>query len=244
MPVILGSNGDEFRTFVADKPEHSRLLPGRIPWLRHRSAYLAETACQSRMWKAVNVEAMADAMLRGGHAEVWTYRFDWDEAPAIPFLRPDLSLGAAHGMEMAFVFRDIQGELDLFKIFTPFNRTGRRQVASAMADAWVSFAREGQPSAGWTRRSLVSQAPDSLVFDSESGGSTAMKPVRESVDDIKRALFNDASLSPRLRCQIYARVFVWNPLFAEHAAISEYERWRQELRVQDAVEAFRPMIPI
>ena len=65
-------------------------------------------------------------MLAGGHADVWTYRFDWDEAPAIPFVRPDLLLGAAHAMEMPFVFRDIAGEFDLFKVNTPFNRARPR----------------------------------------------------------------------------------------------------------------------
>lgn len=70
-----------------------------------------------------------DAMLAGGHTEVWAYRFDWDEAPAMPFVRPDLLLGAAHAMEMAFAFRDTAGELDIFGVNTPFNRAGRAVLA-------------------------------------------------------------------------------------------------------------------
>jgi para-nitrobenzyl esterase len=99
VPIILGSNRDEFRTFLADKPEHSRMLFGKVPVLRDRAAYLAQSSVLSRAWRVHHVDAAADAMLAGGHADVWTYRFDWDEAPAVPFIRPDLLLGAAHGME-------------------------------------------------------------------------------------------------------------------------------------------------
>ena len=35
-------------------------------------------------------------LFASGHSEVWTYQFDWDEAPAVPVLRPDLLFGAAH----------------------------------------------------------------------------------------------------------------------------------------------------
>ena len=94
VPVILGSNRDEFKTFSADKPEYSRLLLGKLPMLRDRRAYQVEMKYLSLAWKALYVDAPADAMLAGGHTEVWTYRFDWDEAPAVPFVRPDLLLGA------------------------------------------------------------------------------------------------------------------------------------------------------
>jgi para-nitrobenzyl esterase len=35
----------------------------------------------------VNVDEIVDAMLNGGHAYVWTYRFNWDESPKVPFNR-------------------------------------------------------------------------------------------------------------------------------------------------------------
>ena len=43
VPVILGSNRDEYRTFLADKPEHARLLFGKLPLLRNRAKYVAES---------------------------------------------------------------------------------------------------------------------------------------------------------------------------------------------------------
>jgi len=140
VPVILGSNRDEYRAFIADKPEHAWLLPGKLPVLRNRAEYLSESGFLSKLWRAIHVDEPADALLASGHSEVWTYQFDWDEAPAVPVLRPDLLFGAAHGMEMPFAFRDIRGEQDLFKVNTPFNRAERAAVAEAMGDAWASFA--------------------------------------------------------------------------------------------------------
>jgi len=204
VPVILGSNRDEVRTFLADKPEHSRLLGGKLPLLRDRPAYLAETGYQSRAWRALHVDTIADAMAAGGHHDLWTYRFDWDEAPALPFVRPDLLLGAAHGMEMAFAFRDPSEEFDIFNVATPFNRTSRRAMADAMGGAWSSFARDGVPQPGgaiWARRPAVGTAPDSLVFDSPRGGGVRMAVAREDIQHLKAALADDPAIaSPALRC--------------------------------------------
>ncbi|MBI5716081.1 MAG: carboxylesterase family protein [Burkholderiales bacterium] len=254
MPVILGSNRDEVRTFLADKPEHSRLLGGKLPLLHDRPAYLAESRYQSRAWRALHVDAMADAMLAGGHRDLWTYRFDWDEAPAIPFVRPDLLLGAAHAMEMPFAFHDPCEAFDPFTVATPFNRASRQALAEAMGTAWSSFARHGEPrlpdlagrpAAGWARRAGGSGA-DSLVFDSARDGGLRMAAARESIGTIKRELAADPALQarPDLLCAIYARLFLWHPLFEGHGDEAEYRQWAQRLGCAIPAEAFRPRVEV
>jgi para-nitrobenzyl esterase len=192
VPVILGSNRDEMRTFLADKPEHSRMLFGKLPLLHDRAAYQTESRYNSDAWRAVNVDEIADAMLAGGHADVWTYRFDWDEAPKIPFIRPDILLGACHGVEMSFAFRDNVGEFDIFKVYTPFNLAGRKQVAQAMGDGWTSFARDGAPTmpggVQWHRRSSA-VGNDSLLIDTARDGGLRMAELRTNMQAIKQKLF-------------------------------------------------------
>jgi len=248
VPVILGSNRDEFKTFSADKPEHSRLLLGKVPILRDRRAYRIEMKYMSDAWKALHIDTPADAMLKGGHADVWTYRFDWDEAPAIPFIRPDLLLGAAHGMEMAFAFRDTAGELDIFGVNTPFNRTGRSVLSQAMGDAWTRFARDGLPTLPgpeWLRRRLDAEQADCLIFDTARDGGIRMARLRTDMAAVKQALKTDAAAKlAKLRCRIHARLFVWNPLFAGHGDALEYERWCREFGCTVPAVAFRPRVEV
>lgn len=248
VPVILGSARDEYKPFIADKPEHSHMLLGKLPMLRDRRAYLVEAEYMSNAWRALHVDAPADAMLASGHADVWTYRFDWDEAPAIPVIRPDLLLGAAHGMEMAFVFRDTAGELDLFRVNTPFNRSGRVALAREMGGAWTSFARDGVPTPPnnkWSRRDLDAEQSDCLLFDTARDGGIRMMRMRTDMAAVKQALKSDAATEPAsLRCRIYARLFLWSPLFAGNGDASEYERWCQELGCTATADEFRPQFDI
>lgn len=249
MPVLIGSNRDEYRTFLAGKPEHCWMLAGKLPILRDRKAYLVESGLLSRAWRAHHIDRPADAMLDGGHADVWSYRFDWDEAPALPWIRPDLLLGAAHAMEMPFVFRDEAGEFDLFQVNTPFNRAGRMQLCRDMGTAWAAFARSGEPQLPavetlWPRRSL--QGADSLVLDSQRGGGLRMASLRESLDRIKRELLDAGSgaLPAALRLRAFARVFLWSPLFAGQATAAEYEHLRQRLGLAEPASAHRPQMEI
>jgi para-nitrobenzyl esterase len=65
-------------------------------------------------------------------------------------LGTDLSrmLGAAHGMEIPFVFGHFELGERPDRIFTPGNEPGRLALSGAMMDYWTQFARDGRPDAG------------------------------------------------------------------------------------------------
>jgi para-nitrobenzyl esterase len=246
VPVLMGSNRDEFRTFLAGKPEHCRMIGGKLPVLRDRAAYRYESGMMSRAWRAHHIDRPADAMLQGGHEDLWTYRFDWDEAPAIPFIRPDLLLGAAHAMEQAFVFRDEAGEFDIFQVNTPFNRAGRRAVCDAMGSAWTAFARHGRPAlpggTAWPARRL--QGPDSLLIDTPRDGGLRMAALRESLATLQAELEQPSGVAPLQRLRCFARLFLWTPLIAGVVDTAAYERLRARLGRSEPAEAFRPVMEI
>ena len=78
----------------------------------------------------------------------YMYWFRW-HVPYARGLPPQQNLGAIHGIELGFVF----GNLDLTSIphsatNDPRERAARRRLSNRIMDAWLSFARSGDPSAG------------------------------------------------------------------------------------------------
>ncbi|MBI5942427.1 MAG: carboxylesterase/lipase family protein [Caulobacterales bacterium] len=174
IPMIIGNTHDETRAFLGGDPRNHTLtweeLPARLaPELRvdispervvaeYRRLYPAYTPSQvffaastaSRSWRAAVIEAEARA--RQG-SPAFVYQLDW----ASP-----IEGGAPHMLDIPLVF----GTLD-----APGSITGvaadARAVSDAMQDAFIAFARSGDPNhAGlprWEPYSLPRR--QTMVFD-------------------------------------------------------------------------------
>lgn len=214
VPVILGSNRDEVRTFLADKPEHAKLLFGKLPILHDRAAYAIESTYLSTAWRAMHVDEVADAMLAGGHRDVWTYRFDWDEEGKVFGVDLGQLLGAGHSLEIPFVFGrwNLLGSFDKVA-FTKSNASSRIALSDAMMSYWVELARTGHPGRGvdgklplWSPWSRDVAAPRTLLLDTPKGGGVRMSPERETREGIVADLWSDPRVkSPGQRCQMLGR---------------------------------------
>jgi len=78
---------------------------------------------------------LAEGQVRQG-APVWMYRFDW-ESPAFGGV-----LGAAHAMDIPFVFNTL--DVELSRMFTG-DSPGRQPLADLMHASWAAFIRSGNP---------------------------------------------------------------------------------------------------
>jgi predicted RND superfamily exporter protein/carboxylesterase type B len=216
VPFIVGTNRDEYKTFMSNNPDYVRMLFGKLPVMRDRARYQRHAAYMSALWQTNCALDPASAMIASGHKDVWVYRFDWDEQPAIPLIQPHILLGAAHVLEVAFVFRDLDGEFDPFRSFTAANRPGRKEVSDAMAGYWTHFARHGEPGGDalpeWRRWSANASQPRLMVFDTSKDGGTRMVAHDGSVAALKTLLGQDASMrnDPRERSELYGRMFLWS----------------------------------
>ena len=91
----------------------------------------------------------AIAIRRHSPDAVFTYRFDWDELPAAPWL-DGIAPGATHGLDVPFVF----GHLDLGPEFfqLPLIKEQSLQsfnaLAAIMMSYWAAFADRGEPGTG------------------------------------------------------------------------------------------------
>ncbi len=197
VPVILGSNRDETRLFSLMDRRYTRFWFGVLPRLKDATRFERDTAYGSKLWKASAVDELARAMRSSGESRVFAYRFDWDElaTPAGTDL-PQL-LGAAHGLDLGFVFGSFErGALAVDFLVDEASLPGREALADAMTSYWTEFARQGDPGRGrggllpaWTAwDEATPETPRLLVLDSPQGGGIRMSAeetsLRRIVDEI------------------------------------------------------------
>ncbi|ANP45752.1 carboxylesterase/lipase family protein [Candidatus Viadribacter manganicus] len=219
VPVMLGTNRDETKLFNALNPELTRRVLWLFPQARDPVFYDAVSSYQSRMWRAAAVDAPASSMSQAGNGAVYTYRFDWDDQGAILFTDLGRLLGAAHSMEIPFVFGHFKllGAFDRFA-FTNANEDERVALSDAMMSYWVEFARTGAPGRGvngdlptWTGARSAS-GPATMILDAASDGGVRISDDIESADQIARDIFNDRRLETNEeQCQVFNATERWNP---------------------------------
>ncbi|WP_326569325.1 carboxylesterase family protein [Amycolatopsis rhabdoformis] len=155
IPVLFGSNQDELRLYVAaatagglkfDQPTYAGLLAdtyGAASAAKITAAYPAQGPFAAALsWAAATTDdgwgcptaTDAQALASAGRP-VYTYYFADRDAPPIPgyAVPPGFPLGAAHGLEMGYLFWDPKG-------------TAPQQTLSrTMIGYWTNFARTGDP---------------------------------------------------------------------------------------------------
>jgi para-nitrobenzyl esterase len=166
VPLLIGTNVDEWKLWAAADPHSRDLDEDRLRWrlderfgadraadvidaIRAARTDRGERAEPNDVFYAAESErtfrvpGLRMALAQTGNAPTFAYLFEWS-SPAMGGW-----LGACHGLEIAFVFGNQgRGELAAF--------TGSGDDADALAatmmDAWLAFARMGDPSTtalGW-----------------------------------------------------------------------------------------------
>lgn len=174
VPVMLGTTRDEQKLFMFLDPAYTKKRLGFWQTLRDAEAYNRDAYYMSVRWRITGAEEPARAI----DAPVYVYRFDWDEqATPLGMDFPDM-IGAAHGLELAFIFGSFtMGEFDQILI-TEENQPGREQLATAMMTYWANFARSGDPNKGsnvptqWLPWSAQEQY---LILDTETEEGTGIR---------------------------------------------------------------------
>ena len=171
VPVLVGSNRDEWNVFTFTRSDLRAMdetkLRARVAAVTGDGATAASVlAAQSgspfERWNGLMtdgsfaVPAARLAAAQSAFAPSYLYRFDWPS----PFLGG--ALGACHTIEIAFVF----GTFDRLNA-SQFLGSGpaAEELSAAMMDAWIAFARSGDPStpaAAWPRYDAASRA--AMIF--------------------------------------------------------------------------------
>jgi len=188
VPFLAGNNREEAKLFLpmvlSDlddaklcgmiqemDPEHPQVRIRDYMGPVDRIIYNPITKIGTVGFRNLGVTGPAKKMSRH-ESDIFLYQFDWDEEP-----KPlDFVIGAAHGLELPFVFGNFLSDRDsaLRFAWTQANQAGRINLSKRMMSYWANFARGGNPNGdnlpewkGW---------PQTMRLDTkENAGSKSKK---------------------------------------------------------------------
>lgn len=209
VPVILGTNRDEVALFMAMSPQWQDSFLWIFPRINDEEAYLRAVHYGSAAWKARGVDSLAEYMTAAGNPDVYAYRFDWDEEGSAFGYDLSKAFGAAHGMEIPFVFGDFSNSFFEGMFDNSPNRDG---LSTSMMSYWAEFAARGNPGRGrdgtetewkaWGRDGATS-----LVLDTVDDQGIRMIEDVVTMEGLKTELAADTGLDNEARCRLYVSSF-------------------------------------
>lgn len=212
VPIMTGTNRDEMKLFYVFNPELTKKVFGQFYAPRDKDLYDAASDYAGRYWRLRSVDRPARIMREGGHGEVYAYRFDWDEGGRFVFSDTSVLLGAAHTMEIPFVFNRFKffGALDPV-IFAKKTEGTREELSRAMGAYWANFARDGVPTAGGFVDWPAYGTTETLLYlDSANDGGIRALDGGDSLDQILSDLAEDDRVSFEEKCAIAASLKDFN----------------------------------
>jgi para-nitrobenzyl esterase len=211
VPIILGTNRDEVKLFMAfGHPGVNRI--GALPaGFNDLAGYNRDSRYGTQGWKVTAVDQLADAMLEAQGGEVYAYRFDVDDWRDLGFISFKDLFGAAHALELPFVFGNFPKPLRV--IFPDANQEKFESVSASMRSYWANFAYSGNPGRGqsndlemwneWDSSDKV--VPRILIIDTDN---IRMQADKLSMEILKQQfLAEDFSNNQKGGCDMYKRMF-------------------------------------
>lgn len=208
VPTMLGTNRDENALFMMRDPRYSENFLFFLPRLKDEASYRRAVKYGALAWKERGVDSLAELMTAAGNEDVYAYRWDWDEQPSVLGFDLSVALGAAHGLEIAFVFGDFERS---FGSYLYPETPERDALADTMMGYWAEFARTGQPGRGgidsnpaWTAWGVNDQRQ--MILDTPPNGPR-MDDTLVTRESLIAAIDTDPAATQRERCQYYADSF-------------------------------------
>ena len=150
IPVIFGSNKDELSLWLAVNNYFSkrtypftRLIPISKIELKNPELYKLWLSVRSEAWKLRGVDEPLLELEKAGYKDIYAYRFDWDDQKKSFFADFPNLIGAAHGLEIAFLTTEYKfGPVSSY-VYPETHL--RDQMEETFLSAWSNFAKKGVP---------------------------------------------------------------------------------------------------
>lgn len=218
VPVIFGTNRDEYKIFMVMDKEYVNLFG-----VKDQQYYDLIAGYLSDEWKVTGADELAIILRATQGPSVYVYRFDWDEEPS--FMSSEMSrlVGAGHAVEIPFVFNNFDVLYPGFSLFfSSSSLPGRTALSDSMSSYWAEFAYSGSPGKGrnnneieWKAWNNSPGADKFITFDTPQDHGIVMSSQTIRLADLKKRLLAETGIKSQEKlCQIYTRIFgklkVWN----------------------------------
>ncbi len=235
VPLMMGTNRDESKLFMILDTDFTDML-GSIPFRAKDPVYYElYSSYHSDATKAYAVDNLATILSEvSGQPPVYAYRFDWDEEPTMLGIDMSLLLGAAHGMEISFVFNNFTQLIVpqyASLVYADSNKQGRIELADSMASYWAEFAYTGDPDKGrdeaevdWTAWDNTPGNDKTIIFDTQADGGIHMTNFTITPESLKYRLISETGFTTQEQhCEMYVSLFNGSELWDadEYANLGE-----------------------
>ena len=218
VPVISGTNKDENkffnslnRNFVEWGPAEGLYKTAGIDEMPIKiidlDYYEAISFYGSSFWKQRAVDTPSRLLAESGHEQTYAYRFDWDELRTINNMDLSKLIGAAHAMEILFVFGSFDSFIVKNFLFGEGSYPAAKKLSEQIQSYWAEFAYTGNPGKGrdnnlpeWKKWSLGNEGKY-IVLDSENDQGVFMSNTEYSVGYLLDKMQSDSRLDDMQKCE-------------------------------------------
>ena len=218
VPIISGTNKDENKFFNAMNRNFVKWGPAtglyktvgidEMPLeIIDLDYYEAINFYGSSFWKQRAVDTPARKLTQSGHANTFAYRFDWDELTTINDMDLSKLIGAAHALEILFVFGSFDSYVVKNFLFGEGAYPAGKKLSDQIQSYWAEFAYTGDPGKGrdgnlpeWKAWSL-SEGEKYLVLDSENDQGIYMSDIEYNQNYLLTKLASDIRLNDQEKCE-------------------------------------------
>ncbi len=209
VPMILGTNRDERRIYMLRDPNWTKVQE------EDPAEYIRVAKYPSDAWKVRGVDGLARIMSRVQGDNIYAFRFDWDEEAVSNGRDLSIGIGAAHSIEMAFVFGNWDvGFTPKEILYDPSRNQARDKLSAQMSSYWANFAYTGSPDKGrsdnqveWQAWKNDDGAVKMIILDTEADGGIRMSSEEVTLQSIKTELLADTFSSQKNHCDAYVATF-------------------------------------
>jgi para-nitrobenzyl esterase len=164
------------------------------------------------MWKAASVDEPAAIISQHSDQPVYAYRWDWDEGAKSWAVDFSQLMGAAHGLEVQYVFGNAASGSWIPGLYNDNNGPGRDKLSIQMQSYWAEFARSGNPGKGsrgdqteW--KAWSNDSNNLMLLDTDADGGLRMVNEPMTVAMLKQRVAEDSFLDQNQKCAHFSELF-------------------------------------